>query len=306
MPTTRRTASLAAVALLAVACSSPGASPTAPPAGSPSPSGSPVPSPTASPDAETIEHPTGANDVILRYSEEGGFVMASFAATRVPTFTLYGDGTVVFQQLTDEFPQPLANGATPGVPLRIARLNEAQIQELLLFALQEAGLAGAREQYPNDMVADAGTTVFTLDAGGLKKTVSIYALDMDVAPAQGADAPARAGFKRLVDRLRDFDHGGTVQTDVYVPAAYRGLLFEAGGVQGVAPMAWPWGDLKVTDFVSDPNGGFPSAALTPAQVKAIGVPDDLAPGGVRDLYVSGPDGKLYAFAIRPLLPGEDK
>jgi len=222
------------------------------------------------------------------------------------SFTLYGDGTIVFQQLSDEMPQPLANGATPGVPLRIARLDEAQIQELLQFALGEGGLAGARETYENNMVADAGTAVFTLDGGGLKKTVSVYALGIDLPEGQGADAPARAAFQRLADRLRDFDHGGTVPTDVYVPQKYRGLLFEAGGVQGVPSIAWPWQDLKLTDFATDPNGGFPSRALTPEQVRALGIPDEVAPGGVRDIYVSGPDQKLYSFAVRPLLPGEDK
>jgi hypothetical protein len=251
-----------------------------------------------------VEHPTGATDVILRYSEEGGFLMASFAATRVPTFTLYGDGTVVFQQLTDEFPQPLANGATPGIPLRTAKLDESQVQELLQFALREGGLAGARESYENNMVADAGTTVFTLDAAGLKKTVSVYALGMDLPDANAADTLARTAFQKLVARLSDFDRGGSIPTDVYQPTSYRGLLFEAGGVQGVAPLAWPWSDLKIADFVTDPNGGFPQSKLSPAQVKAVGVPDDLAPGGIRDLYLSGPDGKLYAFAIRPLLPGE--
>jgi hypothetical protein len=252
-----------------------------------------------------VEHPTGTTDVILRYSEEGGFVMASFAATRVPVFTLYGDGTVVFQQYSEEFPQPLANGATPGLPLRTAKLDESQIQELLQFALRDGGLAAARESYENQMVADAGTAVFTLDAAGLKKTVSVYALGLDLQDPNAPDALPRAAFMKLAERLRDFDRGGSIPTDVFVPAAYRGLLFEAGGVQGVAPVAWPWSDLKVTDFVTDPNGGFPQAKLSPAQVKAVGVPDELAPGGIRDLYVSGPDGKLYSFAIRPLLPGED-
>lgn len=302
MPTMPRTLSLAAVALLAVACSSPAASPSGP-QGSPPPSGQPSASPTA--DADRIVHPTGATDVVLRYGEEGGFVMASYAATRVPIFTLYGDGTIVFQPLSEELPAPLANGATPGVPLRIAKLDDAQMQELLLFALQDGGLAGARATYNNDMVADAGTAVFDLAAGGLTKKVSVYALGTDLPDGQAADAPARAAFMRLAERLRDFDRGGSVPTDVYAPSAYRGILFEAGGVPGVAPIAWPWDDLKLTDFVAPPAGGFPSHALSPAQVKAVGVPDELAPGGIRDLYVSAADGKLYSFAVRPLLPDED-
>ena len=33
----------------------------------------------------------------LRYEEGGGFMMAGFAATQIPHFTLYGDGTVIFK-----------------------------------------------------------------------------------------------------------------------------------------------------------------------------------------------------------------
>ena len=67
------------------------------------------------------------------------------------------------------------------------------------------------------MVADAADRVFTVDAGGIKKTVSVYALGMDVDGV--ADAPARAAFQRLAERLGDFDDGGDVTTEVYQPDA---------------------------------------------------------------------------------------
>ena len=44
-----------------------------------------------------IGHPTGAGDVLLRISDEGGFVPVEYLLTALPSFTLYGDGTVVTQ-----------------------------------------------------------------------------------------------------------------------------------------------------------------------------------------------------------------
>ena len=102
-------------------------------------------------------------------------------------------------------------------PLRTAKLSEDQIQDVLEFALGHGGLGVARANYENTMVADAGTTTFTVDAGGVEKTVSVYALGIDV---QGVpDALGAGRFKRLAEQLADFDNGGAITTDVYAPAA---------------------------------------------------------------------------------------
>ena len=96
----------------------------------------------------------------------------------------------------------------PGLPFRTAKLNEEQIQELLAFALGDGGLGVARASYENMMISDASTAVFTVDAGGIKKAVSVYALGLEVEGMP--DAPARAAFKNLADRLADFDNGGAI------------------------------------------------------------------------------------------------
>jgi hypothetical protein len=250
-----------------------------------------------------LEHPTGKTDIVLRYEEGGGFVMPAFLASRTPIFTLYGDGTIVFQQYTEEAPPTLANGAMGSFPLHIAKLTEEQMQEVLTFALTDGGLGIARAKYDNQMVADAGTASFTINAGGVDKTVEVYALGMDVDPNQ-PDALARMAFSKLADRLRDFDQKGAIPTDVYVPTSFRGTLIEGG--MGGAAIAWPWKDLKVTDFVAPPadQGGFPKHTLTPGQVTALGIKAEDAAGGLQGINVQGPDGKLYSLAIRPLLPDE--
>lgn len=301
----RRTASLLltpALAILIGACTAAGGA-SAPPTSGPS-AAPPSVAPSGIPAADAIEHKTGAADVVLRYEEGGGFIMPSFTAAAVPHFTLYGDGTVVFRNPMLEGP-PAEGSVFKMNPLRIAKLSEAQIQELLMLALGEGGLAAARPNYTNDMVADASTAIFTIEAGGLKKTVSIYALGLEMEGM--IDGPARAAFKKFADRLTDFDQGGAIATDVYTPPAYRGVLFEAAGIEAADIRAWPWPDLTPADFTRDPdpNGNqFPHRKLTVEEVELLKIAD--YQGGLQNVILTGPDGKPYTFSLRPLLPGEAK
>ncbi len=288
-----------AIAILIAACSAAGgASPPVSPGSSAAPSVAPAA--TAGPDA--IEHKTGATDILLRYEEGGGFVMPAFTAAAVPHFTLYGDGTVIFRNPMAEAP-PAEGSVFKMNPLRTAKLSEVQIQELLLLALGEGGLAVARPNYTNDMVADASTAIFTIEAGGIKKTVSVYALGLEMEGV--ADGPARAAFKKLADRLSDFDQGGTIATDVYEPQAYRGVLFEAPGIEAADIRDWPWPDIKPGDFTPDPDPNanqFPHRLMTIEEVDLLGIKD--YQGGLQNVVLKSSDGKTWTFSLRPLLPGE--
>ena len=104
-------------------------------------------------------------------------------------------------------------------PMRTAKLGEEQIQELSCWPWATVGSPRPAPNYDNPMVTDVGTTIFTVDAGGIKKTVSIYALGFD--DPSSPDAAARTAFKKLADRLADFDQGGSIATDVYTPGVPR-------------------------------------------------------------------------------------
>jgi hypothetical protein len=289
------------VALLA-GCSG-AASSTAAPGGSDGPA-----TPGSSPRAEEpatgeIEHATGADDVILRLDEGGGLMMRGASDTLVPPFTLFGDGTVVFRNPMLE-PPPAAGPIFRQNPMRTAKLDEEQIQDLLEFAVTEGGLGAAKLQYDNPMIADAGTAIFTIKAGGLDKTVNVYALGLNDAGVP--DLPARAQFQKLSERLTNFDENGTFATDVYVPTAYRGALIDTGGFPGEAPIAWPWPDITPADFRGDVANGEPlKRVMTPEELAVLGI--DGIEGGFQGLTIVDPDdpAKSYTFATRPLLPGED-
>jgi hypothetical protein len=287
------------VALIAAACG--GAASTS---GPPSPSGSPgsTVSPTAEPPTGEIDHPTGSTDVVLRLEEGGGFVPMGSLVSQAPSFSLYGDGTVTFR---NQFAEPMPPGPlVRDVPFRIARLSGDQIQGLLQLALVDGGLGIARASYENPMVIDAGTSIFTVNAGGLEKTVSVVALDL--VDEGVPDLAARQAFKRLAERLRDFDQGGSIETQVYRPERYRGVLYDAFG--GGEPVAWPWTDVEPDEFVArnDPDvpaSGFPSRVMTLDEVAALEL-DDIE-GGLQGLILALPDGTQYSLALRPLLPDEE-
>jgi hypothetical protein len=273
------------VAVIAAACG-----------GSPGASASPGATPS-----DAIDHPTGATDVVLRYDEAGGMMLVEWFHAHVPFFTLYGDGTVIYAPL-DLDPGFEAGNPTVARPLRTMRLTPDQVQQLLVFALRDGGLAAAKLRYDNPLVADASTAVFTVSAGGVVKTVEAVGLGIDAEP--GPDSAVKGALLRLAERLRDFDRGGTVASEVWEPDRYRGVLFEAGGAEGLAVRPWPWEAFGPATFVApaNPNGlQVRTRALSPAEVAVLGLGEHAA--SAYGIHLDG-GGVPYSLVIRALLPDE--
>jgi hypothetical protein len=284
---------LAGILLLVTACSGAASSP---PASAPATAPTPIPS-------LGINHALGATDLILRYERSGGFMAPNALVTEGPIFSLYGDGTIVFRDITASAPEA-ADGLGRGLPYQTARLSEPQIQALLEFAINDGVLGIAREQYLNGRIADAPTTVFTIHAGTLNKTVSAMGLGID-AGAAGPDTLALNAMAKLAERLGNFNGGTGFQTQAYMPDRYRALLLEAPMGGGPAPIAWPWPDVKPADFAVpvDPQGpGFPRRTVSSADVAKLNLAQ--IEGGLMGIPAKGPDGKVYTIALRPLLPDE--
>ncbi len=281
------------IALAGAAACGPGASPS----GSPGASGSPVP--TSSSTTGAIEHATGRTDVILRVETGGGLVPASFFVTQAPSFSLFGDGTVIFRAASDATP-PAIGAVIPGVPYRIAKLSEEQIQALLQFAVGPGALGVARAHYDPGNIADAPTTTFALAAGGVVKTVSVTALGMDWAGSP--DAIVVAALAKLAERLATFaDEIGNPPT--WSPDRFRGVLTEDAFNP---PATWPWSGIRPEDFTvpADPSRpSFPTRTMTPDEVKALGLGG--LEGGASGITLAGPTGRTYTLGLRPLFPDEE-
>jgi hypothetical protein len=258
---------------------------------------SPVPSGTGT--TGGIDHATGASDLILRFEQAGGFVGPGVLVNQAPIFSLYGDGTAIFRDPATAPPAASGN-VSSGVPFQVARLSEQQVQTLLTFAIDPGGLGLARARYELP-IADAPTAIFTLVAGGTRKTVSVNGLGIDPQLA-GADAAMLAGLASLASRLQDFA-GDVFGEEIWVPDRYRGILAEE---MFDPPVAWPWPTITPADFVqrrgeNDPF--FPIRTMTPAEVAVLGLTG--TEGGItQGLALRSPAGTAYSFRLRPLLPDE--
>src|SRR5690242_907334 len=83
---------------------------------------------------DTVAHPTSGAKVVVRVTTGGGFVSPQTNLRLLPSFTLYGDGTVIVPAAVRQiFPGPAIT------PLLRRHLSELQVQALLRRA-RAAGL----------------------------------------------------------------------------------------------------------------------------------------------------------------------
>jgi hypothetical protein len=146
--------------------------------------------PTGSGAGPGIEHATGPSDLLVRVAYEGGFVPVEWHLTSIPTFSLYGDGTIVLPGAQIEiYPGP----ALPAISSR--PVSEAGIQAILEEALAATeSVPGTVDDLGSVAIADAPWTVITVNAGGVERTIKVYAL---------AEAPERPdGMPEEVYRAR--------------------------------------------------------------------------------------------------------
>lgn len=250
---------------------------------SPSPSASPAVPPPA----------TEAPTVALRMEVLGGFAPLQAKLTRVPPFTLYSDGRVLFRS-------PASRGDGPVEPLLQTDLPPAVADALITRALERYGLRDAREEYAIDGVADATTTVFTVQADGVDKTVSVYGLGF----GDGQQRPAMRRFERLAARLTDPRTwlSANVTVSEYQPELYRGVFTE-DDPEGTGLMPWPWTDLSPADLQPLEDAvAYSQVDLRPDQVTDVA---DILDGSASAVAIASPDGQAaWRLSVRPLLPDE--
>ena len=238
-----------------------------------------------------IAYPNGPDDVVLRLFTDGGLLNPADTLEASPEYTLYGDGRVIYSSRT-------YNGMTITADIRQARLSEAQVDAVLIDALGEGGLSEAATNYPDAPITDVGTTEFEIHAGGIEKTVRVYALDWteDVP-----DAAMRARLAALAQRLNgiaaDASAQRVVDLGIFEPTHYRLTLDQPYTDFAVRP--WPWPDVEPSLFGFE--NGDRAKIITSDQASAIADPPTSLPQGV---VLLGPDGTEHLIRLRPLLPDQ--
>ena len=248
-----------------------------------------------------------ADSLILRMSTEGGFLPPDFRFRQIPEFTLTGDGRVFSLGAQIEIYPP------PAMPPVLVRTVTAEAVAEIIKEAKAAGLDGPDKEYRYDLVADAGTTVFSfIDDDGATHTISAYALGME---AQGGDPPpgqtaderaARAKLADLQKKLSDLSSWlpkGSVGEDK--PAEPTKIRVFAGAYATNAeepqqtPKAWP---------LSTPLGTFGAPADDTYRCGVVEGADldrllpELKASTTRTPWTSA--GKQYELILRPLLPDE--
>jgi hypothetical protein len=270
----------------------------------------------ATPAAEgAIEHPTGADDLILRVELAGGFVPVAFTISSLPQFSLYGDGRAVFTgPMIEIFPSP----ALPN--LRQVVLTEAGIQQVLAAA-RDSGLLDGDKEYTNDMIADAATTVFTVNAGGKTTTVTAYALGLGDNPRWTAEERAAiAKLQEFANETLDvafwLDPANLASGDEAYPIERLQVLAEPiapsmatpevsdDPTENQPPTDWPLSTpiaeaLPITDLFG-PDLNFTCGVITGADAATLLAAAQQA--NVLTPWVS--EGNSYILWFRPLLPDE--
>ncbi len=175
----------------------------------------PSTTPGTTPTGVGITHPTGADDVVLKVTYEGGFVPAGFFFVNTPALLVSGDGRVFTQGAVPAiFPGPL-------LPTVLVRTISEDGLQALLALVQKAGLFAKIPDYSGgDNVADAPSTVLAINANGGTFVHSAYALGLDTP-----ESPARQTLLDVTTALGDIETAAGVSNlgtdEPFVASAYR-------------------------------------------------------------------------------------
>ena len=163
-----------------------------------------------------IEHPTGKDDVVLRFGYVGGFVPQGFAFTNAPSLLVTGDGRII------------QGGAVPAIypgPL-LPALNERSITEAGIQRLLDLAETAHLLQTPPDysaeiMVADAADTQVIINAKGQSFLHQAAALGFDT-PEKTDARQALAKFVELISDLATVVGAENLGAEIpLAPESYR-------------------------------------------------------------------------------------
>jgi hypothetical protein len=251
----------------------------------------------------SISYPSGPDRLVLSMAVKGGFIAPGVLLSRVPEFSLFGDGTLIVPGAEPAiYPAP----ALPFLERRT--LTEAGIQAVLRRVV-DAGLTTVPDMHGPVGIADAGTTVFTIDLAGVQRTVSVYALGSGassdgLSTDQARERSALAAFATDLATVDRWAPKGSVGPAT--PYEAGGSRVYVGAYTGDTalrqrPVPWP-GSMPLASF------GEPTQVpgYTCGVVRGTDWTDTLLPAARRSNQLTPwtSDGARYALIFRPLLPDE--
>jgi hypothetical protein len=260
-----------------------------------------------------ISHPTGEEELVLRYIIEGGFVPLEYHVTNMPVAALYGDGRMFTQGVQIMIYPP------PALPaLNLDQLTPEGIQ-LLLQEADAAGLLQGEQEWTklSNFVTDAGTGFLTIHANGEVHQISVYAPGMtgldDIGDAVSPEeVEFRQRFDAFVGKLTALGEWLPENVFVPVPAEYPvdrlQIVSQPAEVRGepedVQPNEIDWPLATPLAETGEPFSTLEMARCFVLEGQNFADVMSLLPDATTlTRWISG--GEAYVFLIRPLLPGEE-
>jgi hypothetical protein len=251
--------------------------------------------------SETIAHPTGPNDLVLRWEYVGGFVAPEALLGRIPAFSLYGDGRIV-----TEGPQ-IEIYPGPALPNLLSRTVSEEGIQAILAAARDAGLMRGDANYPYPCVADAPDTRFTVTADGTTSVVAANALGGAEGECRGADLEARAKLFAFWSKLGDWStwlpDGSIGPEEPYAADAVRIYVQPYVATDPSLeqrPLEWPGPALGSVDEPVEMLRGVRCGVVDGAGLAALIAVATKA----NQLTPWRSEGKDFGVVFRPLLPDE--
>lgn len=260
--------------------------------GSDSSDGSPVSDSTLPPVSAGFTHPTGADEVVIEYSEVGGFVPVEVSFQQAPNVLVSGDGQVFTPGMVPAiFPGPLV------MPINVQTISEAGIQQILAAAEESGLLADVTYDTPTQ-IADASTARVVINVDGETYVHEAYALGFE--PSGEEVSPERQALAEFVQELQVLgmvDVGALGESAVFDADEYgiRAMSIDdlaAYGDDGIEPVvvAWPTeSGVALADATECVIVPAKAVASTFAEATQITFFDD--------------GGTTYQVLVKPILPG---
>jgi hypothetical protein len=248
--------------------------------------------------APSISHPTAATRVVLRVSSGGGFVAQQTNLRALPSFTLYGDGTVLVPgPVIQIYPGPAIQ------PLVRSRLGERQVQAILKRARAAGLLAPGAIAYGMPGVSDMPTTTLIVNAGGRHVKREAYALGMTAPGGQVTEKQAKAR-RVLAAFIAKLPHG--LAGGLVTPHAIAVYVQPYSGKPqpGARRVVWPLKSNLATAGKRTPSGlNYRCITVAGRDVKALLATLRKANELSRWTPRAGSESN-YSLVARPLLPDE--
>jgi hypothetical protein len=234
-----------------------------------------------------IQHPSGADDVVVSIRTAGGFGPWQGAIGTQPTVLVTGDGRVLTPGATTmEYPGPLV------APVVVADGGEELVQDLLAEA-DEAGLLAPPPAYddPDPLATDLPTTTVLVQASGEAREHRAYALG-EPGTEQGARRSLATFVERATAAAADVDGAQLLEPQALVVRAMPLAGRRVPRDDAPDAVAWP------------ETAGTPLEALA----ESCGIVDD--PATVALLARERQDvpfqdgGRTWELGARAALPGD--